>query len=93
MQLYNFLRKKPLINKYVIEITWYNRNMYLTTNDDICICEFSDNATVSVYQKVEVIKKHGLDYISPVQTNSTIHVGGPKANLKFDGNSELGKSV
>lgn len=46
-----------------------------------------------MYQKVEVIKKNGLDYINPVRTNSTIHVGGPKVNLKFDGNSDLGKSI
>lgn len=58
-----------------------------------CTIFFPDNATISVYQKVEVIKKHGLDYINPVRTNTTIHVGGPKVNVKFDGNSELGEYI
>lgn len=43
-----------------------------------------------MYQKIEIIKKRGLDFVNPTLTNSTIHVGGPKVNLKFEGNTELG---
>ncbi|CAH1163962.1 unnamed protein product [Phaedon cochleariae] len=50
-----------------------------------------DNCNATVYQKVEVRKKKGVDYIFPVHTNSSIYVGGPKVNLNglFDGNPEL----
>ncbi|KAK9888495.1 hypothetical protein WA026_000746 [Henosepilachna vigintioctopunctata] len=50
---------------------------------------------LEVYQKVKVIKKNGLDYVTPVHTNSTIDVGDPKVHLEglFRNNKELNKAT
>ncbi|CAG9857659.1 unnamed protein product [Phyllotreta striolata] len=51
-----------------------------------------DNCNATVYQKVVEEKgKNGLTYLTPVFTNSSIQVSGPKAVLQglFDNNSQL----
>ncbi|XP_023014640.2 protein takeout [Leptinotarsa decemlineata] len=50
-----------------------------------------DSVNATVYQKVEEKMRKGATYILPVFTNTSIHVGGPKAKLEglFDGNQEL----
>ncbi|RZC36740.1 uncharacterized protein BDFB_006178, partial [Asbolus verrucosus] len=51
------------------------------------------NSNITAYQKVEFIKKKGVDYVQPVITNTTMEVGGPKVHLDglFDGNEELNR--
>lgn len=49
------------------------------------------NSNITAFQKVEKVKKRGVDYVRPVNTTTTIEVGGPKVHLDglFGGNEEL----
>ncbi|XP_044268677.1 uncharacterized protein LOC123013889 [Tribolium madens] len=51
------------------------------------------NSNITAFQKVEFVKKRGKDYVRPVNTTTTIEVGGPKVHLDglFDGNEELNR--
>ncbi|XP_060517809.1 uncharacterized protein LOC132696792 [Cylas formicarius] len=50
-----------------------------------------DSCEAFVYQKVKLLKRNGLDYLTPDFTNSTINVSGPRVKLDglFGGNAQL----